>query len=115
MFVHFSDAEQFFQETEAAELAPQIVPQIWETLFDQENRINLKLQLAWTADVGHHFVTATYYLEGDGFSHAMRNSKLLLKDVVCPTSQMFALFFGYCNRRSNTECRYTGTEGKSMR
>ena len=66
LLVQFGDVEQFLQEAEAAKLTPQIVPQIRETLSDQESRINLQLQLAAIADVGHHFVTATYYLEGDG-------------------------------------------------
>ena len=64
--VQFGDVEQFLQEAEAAKLTPQIVPQIRETLSDQESRINLQLQLAAIVDVGHHFATATYYLEGDG-------------------------------------------------
>ena len=42
------------------------MPQIWETLSDQESQINLQLQLVAIVDVGHHFVTATYYLEGGG-------------------------------------------------
>ena len=66
LLVQFGDVEQFLQEDEAAKLAPQIVPQIRETLSDQESGINLQLQLAAIVDVGHHFVTATYYLEGDG-------------------------------------------------
>ena len=66
LLVQFGDVEQFLQEAEAAKFAPQIVPQIRETLSDQESRINLQLQLAAIVDVGHHFVTATYYLEGDG-------------------------------------------------
>ena len=65
LLVQFGDVEQFLQEAEAAKLAPQILPQIQETLSDQESRINLHLQLAAIVDVGHHFVTTTYYL-GDG-------------------------------------------------
>ena len=67
LLVQFGDVEQFLQEAEAAKLAPQIVPQIRETLSDQESPINVhEFQLAAIVDVGHHFVTATYYLEGDG-------------------------------------------------
>ena len=66
LLVQFGDVEQFLQEAETAKLAPQIVPQIREMLSDQESRINLQLQLAAIVDVGHHFVTATYHLEGDG-------------------------------------------------
>ena len=53
----FGDVEKFLQEAEAAKLVPQIVPQIRETLSDQENRINLQLKLAAIVEVGHHFVT----------------------------------------------------------
>ena len=66
LLVEFGDVEQFLQEADTAKFVPQIVPQIRETLSDQESRINLQLQLAAIVDVGHHFVTATYYLEGDG-------------------------------------------------
>ena len=66
LLVHFGDVDQFLQEAEATKLAPQIVPQIRETLSYQESRINVQLQLAAIVDVGHHFVTATYHLEGDG-------------------------------------------------
>lgn len=66
LLVQFGDVEQFLREAKAAKLTPQIVPQIWETLSDQESRINLQLQLAAIVDVGDHFVTATYYLEGGG-------------------------------------------------
>ena len=66
LLVQFGDVEQFLQEAVAAKLAQQIVPQIRETLSDQESPMNLQLQLAAIVDVGHHFVTATYYLEGDG-------------------------------------------------
>ena len=66
LLVEFGDVEQLLQEAETAKLVLQIVPQIRETLSDQESRINLQLQLAAIVDVGHHFVTATYYLEGDG-------------------------------------------------
>ena len=62
LLLQFGDVQQFLQEAETAKLAPQIR----ETLSDQESQINLQLQLAAIVDVGHHFVTAAYHLEGDG-------------------------------------------------
>lgn len=53
-------------EAEAANVSPQLLPQLQAIFFDPERVVNLKLKLAITSDVGEHFVKATYYLEGDG-------------------------------------------------
>lgn len=66
LLVQFGNVRRFLQEAEAANLGPQIVPQIRQTLTDEQSRISLQPELAAIADVGQHFVKATYYVKGDG-------------------------------------------------
>lgn len=51
---------------EAADVGPQLLPQLQAIFFDPERVIKLKLELAITIDVAENFVKATFYLEGDG-------------------------------------------------
>ena len=66
ILMQFGDIERFLIEAEAANVGPQLLPQLQAILSDPERLLNLKLELAITIDVGEHFVKATYFLEGDG-------------------------------------------------
>lgn len=66
LLVQFGDVGRFLQEAAAANIAPQLVPQLQAILSDPQRQMSLKLELAVTVDVGEHFVKATYFLEGDG-------------------------------------------------
>ena len=66
LLVQFGDVERFLEEAKAANVGPQLLPQLQAILSDPQRQISLKLELAITIDVGEHFVKATYFLEGDG-------------------------------------------------
>ena len=66
MMVQFGDVERYMEEAKDAKVCPQILPQLQEILSDPQQHMLLKLELAATIDVGQHFVTATYFLEGNG-------------------------------------------------
>ena len=66
LLVQFGDVGRFLQEAAAANISPQLVPQLQAILSDPQRQMSLKLELAITVDVGEHFVKATYFVEGDG-------------------------------------------------
>ena len=61
---YFDDVAPFLQEDE--NLSPQIRQHLLEIINDPQDLQDLRLELGVMADVGVHFVNATYYLEGDG-------------------------------------------------
>lgn len=63
---YFGDVEPFLRENENDHLAPATTGQLLDILNDASDAKELELELAALIDGGSHFVTATYYLEGDG-------------------------------------------------
>ena len=60
---YFGDVEPFLRENENDHLAPATTGQLLDIFNDASDA---KLELAALIDGGSHFVTTTYYLEGDG-------------------------------------------------
>ena len=54
------------RENENDHLAPATTGQLLDIFNDASDAKDLELELAALTDGGSHFVTATYYLEGDG-------------------------------------------------
>ena len=63
---YFGDVEPFLRENENDHLAPATSGQLLDIFNDASDAKDLELELAALIDGGSHFVTATYYLEGDG-------------------------------------------------
>ena len=63
---YFGDVEPFLRENENDHLAPSTTGQLLDIFNDASDAKEPKLELAALIDGGSHFVTATYYLEGDG-------------------------------------------------
>lgn len=63
---YFGDVEPFLRENENDHLAPATTGQLLDIFNDASDAKELELELAALIDGGSHFVTATYYLEGDG-------------------------------------------------
>ena len=63
---YFGDVESFLREKENDHLAPATTGQLLDIFNDASDAKELELELAALIDGGSHFVTATYYLEGDG-------------------------------------------------
>ena len=60
---YFGDIEPFLRENE--ELSPAVRRHLLEIFDDHQDFQDLRLELAAVVDAGVHFVSATYYLEGD--------------------------------------------------
>lgn len=63
---YFGDVEPFLRENENDHLAPATTAKLLNIFNDASDAKELQLELAALIDGGSHFVTATYYLEGDG-------------------------------------------------
>ena len=65
---YFGDVEPFLRENENENdhLAPATTGQLLDIFNDASDAKELELELAALIDGGSHFVTAAYYLEGDG-------------------------------------------------
>ena len=63
---YFGDVEPFLRENENDHLASATTGQLLGIFNDASDAKELELELAALIDGGSHFVTATYYLEGDG-------------------------------------------------
>ena len=61
---YFGDVAPFLQDND--NLSPQNRQHLMDILNDPQELQQLRLELAVLVDAGVHFVTATYYLEGDG-------------------------------------------------
>ena len=61
---YFADVEPFVREND--HLAPAIRAHLMEIFNSHADSKDLELELATFVDGGNHFVSATYYLEGDG-------------------------------------------------
>ena len=59
----FGDVEPFLREND---VSPMCRKKLLELLDDPASVRDLELELAAMVDAGKHFVSATYYLEGDG-------------------------------------------------
>lgn len=59
----FGDVEPFLNDND--DVAPKIMDRLRGIMGDLDTKCRLKLELAAVIDVGKHFVTATYDLEGD--------------------------------------------------
>ena len=62
----FGDLQEFVDNAERENVAPQISRQLVDFLSDPDKVLSLKLDLAVIVDVGESFVKATYVSEGDG-------------------------------------------------
>ena len=62
-FCYFGDIEPFLRENE--EMSPAMRRHLLEIFDDHQDAQDLRLELAAVVDAGVHFVSATYYLEGD--------------------------------------------------
>ena len=62
---YFGDVEPFLRENENDHLAPATTGQLLDIFNDASDAKELELELAALIDGGSHFVTATYYLEGN--------------------------------------------------
>ena len=62
----FGDVKPFLRENENDHLAPATTGQLLDIFNDASDAKELELELAALIDGGSHFVTATYYPEGDG-------------------------------------------------
>lgn len=60
---YFGDIEPFLRENE--ELSPAVRRHLLEIFDDHQDFQDLRLEIAAVVDSGVHFVSATYYLEGD--------------------------------------------------
>lgn len=60
---YFGDIEPFLRENE--EMSPAMRRHLLEIFDDHQDAQDLRLELAAVVDAGVHFVSATYYLEGD--------------------------------------------------
>ena len=63
---YFGDVEPFLRQNENDHLAPATTGQLLDIFNDASDAKELELELAALIDGSSHFVTATYYLEGDG-------------------------------------------------
>ena len=63
MAQYFGDVEPFLREND---VSPMCRMKLLELFDDPVSARNLELELAAMIDAGKHFVSATYYLEGDG-------------------------------------------------
>lgn len=63
LLLSFGDVEPFLDDNE--DVAPKTMDRLRVMLADENTKRRLKLELAAVVDVGKHFVTATYDLEGD--------------------------------------------------
>ena len=61
---YFGDVHRFLKSNE--DIAPRIMDHLRVLMDDNDSLCRLKLKLAAMVDIGRHFVTATYDLEGDG-------------------------------------------------
>ena len=61
---YFADVEPFVREND--HLAPATRAHLMEIFNSPADSKDLELELAAFVDGGNHFVSATYYLEGDG-------------------------------------------------
>ena len=62
---YFGDVEPFLRQNENDHIAPATTGQLLDIFNDASDAKELELELAALIDGGSHFVTATYYLEGD--------------------------------------------------
>ena len=61
---YFGDVRRFLNSNE--DISPSIMDHLRVLMDDNDSLCRLKLELAAVVDIGRHFVTATYDLEGDG-------------------------------------------------
>ena len=118
LLVQFGDVEQFLQEAEAAKLAPQIVPQIRETLSDQAEPNQPPVTTSshcwrWLPFCYRHLLFRRRW--ATGILMLWETPSCCWSMSCAPLPKCSRCFSCDCNRRFYTECRYTGTEGKSMR